>query len=184
MEEFAPASVILLNGPSSAGKSTLARALQDRLDVPFLRFSLDFLLYGGEVLPRRRDRKGPFAWPSMRPRVFDGYYRCLPAFTGAGNNLIVDLIVETAEQKHRLAEELEGLDVFYVGLHCPLPELERRERARGDRRLGDARRDFALVHAFGPYDFEVDSSFAPESNADRIVAAWGTRAQPSRLARP
>jgi hypothetical protein len=38
----------------------------------------------------------------MRTQVFDGYYRCLPAFARAGNNLIVDLIVEKAEQKRRL----------------------------------------------------------------------------------
>jgi len=182
MGELAPGSVILLNGPSSAGKSTLARALQGRLDVPFLRFSLDFLLFGGEVLPERRDHEGPFAWSSMRPRLFDGYYRCLFALARAGNNLVVDLIIETTKQKRRLIEELGRLDVFYVGLHCPLPELERRERARGDRHMGDARRDLEFVHVFGPYDFEVNSSLSPECNAERIIAAWHTRAQPSRFA--
>jgi chloramphenicol 3-O phosphotransferase len=118
----------------------------------------------------------------MRTRVFDGYYRCLPAFARAGNNLIVDLIVETAEQKRRLDEELDGLDVFYVGLRCPLPELERRERARGDRRVCDARRDLKFVHTFGPYDFEVDSSLSPESNAEQIIAAWRAWARPSQVA--
>jgi chloramphenicol 3-O-phosphotransferase len=31
-----------------------------------------------------------------------------------------------------------ALDVFFVGVHCPLRELKRRERQRGDRRPGEA----------------------------------------------
>jgi chloramphenicol 3-O-phosphotransferase len=35
--------IIMLNGASSPGKSTLCEALQKELTEPFLRFSLDFL---------------------------------------------------------------------------------------------------------------------------------------------
>jgi chloramphenicol 3-O phosphotransferase len=62
--------------------------------------------------------------------------------------------------------------VFLVGVHCPLEELERRERARGDRGVGDARRDLETVHTFCAYDLEVDSTAPPEQNAARILAAW------------
>ncbi|GAA1551717.1 hypothetical protein GCM10009789_01840 [Kribbella sancticallisti] len=34
-------SVIFLNGPSSAGKTTLGKALQDTLDEPYLLMGLD-----------------------------------------------------------------------------------------------------------------------------------------------
>ncbi|MBV9538095.1 MAG: AAA family ATPase [Acidisphaera sp.] len=181
MDEIAPGCVILLNGPSSAGKSTLARAVQDRIDVPFLRLSLDLLLFGGEVLPARRDRDGPFAWASLRPRLFVGYYGCLSALAAAGSNIVTDLIIETEWQRGRLTHQLARFDVFYVGLHCPLPELERRERMRGDRRIGDARRDLTFVHSFGAYDVEVDTSRPLDENADRIIAAWRTRSSPGRF---
>ena len=38
------ANVILLNGTSSAGKSTLARAIQDAMDEPYLHTGLDHFL--------------------------------------------------------------------------------------------------------------------------------------------
>jgi chloramphenicol 3-O phosphotransferase len=177
----ASGAIILLNGASSAGKSTLARALQRRLEVPFLRFSLDIFLFGGEVLPERRDADGPFARSAMRERLFAGYYGCLAAMARAGNNLAIDVIVETMAQRRRLGEELAPFDVFFVGVHCPLPELERRERERGDRRAGDARRDLETVHGFGAYDVEVDTTEPPERSADRIATAWVARTGPGRF---
>jgi len=176
-----PASIILLNGASSAGKSTLAMAIQTKMDAPFLRFSLDLLLFGGNVLPPRRDKTGPFSWAAMRPRLFEGYYECLAALAGAGNDLIVDQIIETSDQRDRLADVLAPFDVFYVGVHCPLPELERRERLRGDRAVGDARRDLAFVHGFGPYDAEVDSSLPADANAESVIAAWRMRRVPGNF---
>lgn len=185
--EAAPAGqIIVLNGPSSAGKSTLARAIQAQAELPFLRFSPDLLLFGGEVLPPRHGRGGPFAWEKMRPQLFEGYFRCLPALAGAGNNLVVDFIIETREQLERLVALLGGFDVFLVGVHCPLPELERREALRGDRGLGDARRDLQSVHSFTVYDFEVDSSRPADEIAEEIIAAWQQRTHPTtfeRLAR-
>ena len=150
MRDPSPGSIILLNGASSAGKSTLARALQAQLEEPFLCFSLDLFLFDGKVLPKRRDHDGPYSWPVMRPLLFEGYFRCLAALAGAGNNLIVDYIIETHDQMNRLASLTAPFDVFYVGVDCPLPELERRERERGDRKIGDARRDHANFQNFRP----------------------------------
>ncbi|GEM44710.1 chloramphenicol phosphotransferase CPT family protein [Deinococcus cellulosilyticus] len=168
--------IILLNGASSAGKSTLCRAIQAQIDQPFLQFSLDFFFFRGEVLPDRRDSEGPFSWPVMRPKLFEGYFNCLSGLLDAGNNLVVDYIVETREQLAALVQRLSAFDVFYVGVHCPLEELERRELQRGDRRPGDARMDFQTVHTFSGYDFEVDSTDSPEHNAEKIIAAWKARA--------
>lgn len=167
--------IILLNGPSSSGKSTLCKAIQAQIDQPFLQFSLDFFMFKTEVLPRRWDEKGEFSWKALRPQVFEGFYNCLPALARAGNNLIVEQITETQNQLHMLVERLEGFEVFYVGVHCPLPELIRREQLRGDRGTGDAKRDFETVHSFSNYDFEVDSMLPASENADRIIAAWKSR---------
>ncbi len=76
----------------------------------------------------------------------------------AGNNLIVEHIIESQAWMQRLVHLLAGLDVFFVGIHCPLPELERRVSERGDRRVGEAKTDFETIHEFGEYDFEVSST--------------------------
>ena len=167
--------IILLNGASSAGKSTLCRAIQAQIDEPFLQFSLDFFMFGPGVLPRREGEGGAFVWSAVRPKLFEGYFACLPALAGTGNNLVVDFIVETPQQLRSLTRHLAPFDVFYVGVHCPLPELQRRERQRGDRRSGDARRDFQTVHTFSGYDFEIDSSRPAPENAERIIAGWTAR---------
>jgi hypothetical protein len=114
----------LINGASSSGKSTLARALQAQLDEPFWHLSIDHLRESG-VLPLDRVRAGDFAWKSMRPAFFQGFHNALPAIAAAGNCLIVDRIVETRAWMTSLLNLLGSFDVYFVGVHCPLVELER-----------------------------------------------------------
>lgn len=170
--------IILLNGASSAGKSTLCGALQAELTVPFLQFSLDFFMFNSKVLPKRRDQTGPFSWPLIRPKLFEGFFNCLAGLANAGNNVLTDYIIESQEQLQQLTQKLGRLDVFLVGVHCPLPELERREKLRGDRGIGDAKRDLETVHTFTKYDFEVDSTIPPDQNAKAIAVAWEQRKGP------
>ena len=174
--------IILLNGASSAGKSSIATALQDRLEEPFWHFSIDHL-NAAHVLPEARIRHGEFPWSTMRPQFFEGFHRCLPALAEAGNNLVVEHIVETIDWMQRLVRLLGHLDIFFVGIHCPLPELERRERERGDRRLGDAKADFELVHTFALYDLEVDGTLPVDRNVDAIIGGWKKRQRPSAFDR-
>lgn len=178
VEHTLPGKIILLNGASSSGKSTLAGELQARLDIPFWHISIDHLRAAG-VLPKSRIESGEFSWREMRPSFFDGFHRCLPALSGAGNNLIVEHIVETSEWMSRLLRLLAHLDVFFVGVHCPLAELERRERERGDRRIGDAKLDYETTHTFGIYDFEVNSTETLDRNVEKIIFAWKARQRPS-----
>jgi len=174
----ASGKIILLNGASSSGKSTLARGLQAALDEPFWHFSIDHLL-AANVLPKERIDGGEFPWEGLRAGFFDGFHRCLPSLAAAGNNLIVEHIVETDAWMHRLLRLLGPFDVFFIGVHCPLPELERRELARGNRRIGEARADFHTAHASRIYDFEVTSIVPPAENIGAAIAAWNSRRRPS-----
>ena len=174
--------IILINGASSSGKSTLARQLQKTLPIPFWHFSFDHLR-DSNALPMERVRSGEFDWSAMRPAVFDGFHRCLPVLAEAGNNLIVDHIIENEMWMSDLVKLLAGLDVFFVGVHCPLPELERRERERGDRRVGEARTDYQVVHGFAEYDLEIDSMQPCQTNVNTLVDAWESRQAPSAFDR-
>lgn len=170
--------IILLNGASSSGKSTLSSALQAQLDIPFWHFSIDHLREA-KVLPTRRIEQGDFSWNEMRPHFFQGFHHCLAALAGAGNNLIVEHIVETEAWMQRLVRLLEPFDVFFVGLHCPLPELERREIERGDRKRGEARQDFAVTHTFGRYDLDIHATEPLARNVEIVLSAWKARQHPS-----
>ena len=170
--------IILLNGASSSGKSTLAKALQAALDEPFLHVSSDHFVAAG-MLPERRDDGGPFDWwHQVRPRFFAGFHRCLPALADAGNDLIVEHIIEFRSWRAELAVLLADHDVFLIGVHCAPDELDRRERARGDRRLGEGRTHVEVdgIHRFGPYDLDVDTTAGVSPGlVDAVLAAWRRR---------
>ncbi len=78
-----------------------------------------------------------------------------------------------------LALMLEPFDVFFVGLHCELDELVRRETLRADRPVGSAADDFHRVHEGQRYDLELRSGQAVEDNAAQLISAWAARCSPS-----
>jgi chloramphenicol 3-O phosphotransferase len=174
--------IILVNGASSSGKSTLCRALQATTEEPFWHYSIDHFRSSG-VLPMQRIENGDFSWSEMRAAFFEGFHRSLPALAEAGNNLIVEHIVETKAWMSRLVRLLDTFDVFFVGLHCALAELERRELRRGDRRLGEARQDHSVVHTFCTYDIEINTIQHLETNANAVIKAWESRVPPSAFDR-
>lgn len=174
--------IIIINGPSSSGKTTLALAAQKQFDIPFIRFSFDLFL-DTKSLPLEQMRSGVFSWDSMRPSVFHGLHQCASALANAGNNLIFDHIIESKFWLEDLLRAVYGLDVFFVGLHCSLPELERREAARGNRRSGEARTDFETVHSITTYDLELNSENPLEDNVNLLMEAWKQRKRPSALDR-
>lgn len=160
--------IIILNGTSSAGKSTLAQALREALPEPFCFYASDQLAAGGFRTLRRRSAHGE------RSRFFDGFHRSIPAFAAAGNDLIVEHIVEEQSWAVALHELLAPFDVFWVGVHAPLDEIERRERARGDRSIGEGR--FHLkTHDYCAYDLAVETTQPLPDVVSAILDAWRQR---------
>ena len=174
--------IILINGASSAGKSTIARALQAKLEEPFWHYSIDHLREA-DVLPMDRIKAGEFHWPAMRPAFFEGFHRSLVAFAGAGNNLIVEHIVETEAWMNRLLDLLAPFDVFFIGVHCPLPELLRREAGRSDKSRAEAQSDYEVVRHHCQYDLELDSTKPVGRLVDQAITAWKQRSAPSAFQR-
>jgi chloramphenicol 3-O phosphotransferase len=177
--------IILLNGASSSGKSTLAKALQATMPEPFLHVSSDHLVDAG-MLPRRTSDGGPFDWwRQVRPRFFAGFHRCLPALAQAGNDLIVEHIIEFPAWRSQLADLLLGLDVFLIGVHCDVDEIDRRERERGNRRIGEGRTHVThdRIHTFGPYDLDLDTTAGVTAGlVASALAAWRDRPASRALA--
>ena len=157
-----PGTIILVNGTSSSGKTSIVRALQDMLEEPFLDAGIDKFIW---MLPRRyldrplwdevlglATRAGP-----VGHRLMSGMHHTIAALSRAGNNVVAHhVLVEPAWLREcvRLFSELPAL---FVGVRCSLDVLEQREAARKDRTLGQARAQFDLVHAHGLYDLEVDT---------------------------
>ncbi|MCC1491956.1 AAA family ATPase [Cognatishimia sp. F0-27] len=163
--------VIVLNGASSSGKTTVAQAIQSIAEEPFWHLSIDHLRDTG-VLPMQRVRSGDFLWSEFRERVFGGLHAMIGAVAHSGNPLIVEHILDTQRWIADLREILSGTDVLFVGLETPLDTLRAREQARGDRPIGMADADARHVHAGMVYDLRLDGRDAPERNAQRILAGF------------
>jgi len=65
-----------------------------------------------------------------------------------------------------------AFDVLFVGVRCPLDVVRKRELERKDRTLGQAEAQFAVIHRWGAYDVEVDTSvLTPDEAVGRINGA-------------
>src|SRR4051794_21492395 len=170
--------IIYLNGTSSSGKTTIARELQKVLEEPYMYVSVDGFF---EMLPER------FAQEPSRElmiSVMSGMHRSVAGLSMAGNNVIVDDVLAGKPFLKEGVELLADLPVLFVGVQCPLEELERRERERGDRGEGLARFQYGRVHHYGIYDVEVDTSVSsPEECAQQIASALAERASPNAFQR-
>lgn len=171
--------VIVLNGTSSSGKSSLGRALQNVLPGTWLLFGIDTLiaalpwrLYGTDeghaIHEDGTIDVGPvFATEQARWRG------AIAALVRSGSNVILDeVLLRGGEEQAEWRTALDGLDVTWVKVHCDVDVAEARERARGDRALNMARAQSLVVHEGVVYDVEVDTtSTAPDALAAQIQAA-------------
>ena len=122
--------IIFLHGASSSGKTTLARTLQREAEVPFWHISIDHLRDSG-VLPMQRFHDNDFDWSEERAKLFAGFHASLAAYADAGNNLIIEHILDTSGWAETLKRGLLNHDVLFVAVHCPTDTLcRKRSRAR------------------------------------------------------
>jgi chloramphenicol 3-O phosphotransferase len=172
--------IILLNGCTSAGKTSLAMALQACLPGARLRYGIDD---GFAMLPLRyhNNAEGFFFttdaegfvrlnFGAVGASTLAAYHRAAVAIAVHTDLIVDDVVLTPALREHWLT--LLPDETLLVGVHCPLATLERREIARGDRMIGQARGQFGHVHAAMVYDVEVDTGgMAIEACADLIAAA-------------
>jgi chloramphenicol 3-O phosphotransferase len=156
--------IILLNGVSSSGKSTLSKELVKRLPDYFHLSIDDFDL----VIERMEDRENERLIPVATEYFF---HRTIAMFSDKGINLVVDQILHDYETTKDCLETLKEYPIFFVGVHCPEAELERREQARGDRSIGQAKKQLEYVHQQNEvYDIEVDPFHQGiESSVEAII---------------
>ncbi len=159
------ALVIVLHGASSSGKSTLAAAIRAAADRPFLHLSIDHLRDSGAWKPA-----GYPDWHAARPAFFSGFHRAVAGFADAGNDLILEHILDTPGWHQELQGLLALHQILFIGLNTPPAALEEREHTRGDCPAGSAARDAAQVHHGLSYDLSLDGTAAPEANAARVIA--------------
>ena len=188
--------IVILNGTSSAGKSSIAIELQRLLPGPVLRTGIDhfeqalppdFVVFGDGVEPPAvegllfvtdaDDRVTEMRLGPAAVRFKHGMYLAAQILAHRGFTVIVDDVLVDERVLRAAASDLAS-DAFFIGVHCPRHEARRREAARGDRPRGLVDTQFDLVHRHGRYDLDLDAhGIGPTENADAVrrLLASGTR---------
>ena len=162
-------AAILLNGTSSSGKTSIARAIQKMASIPFLYASVDAFtdMFDWDVIA------GAELWQECDQAGVAIFHRSLPALLSTRFPVVIDHVLEHRHWHQECHEALQGHKVLSVGVHCPLELLREREKARGDRGIGLAERQYPRVHRHGGYDLEVDTSkLSPNECAQHILEAF------------
>ena len=164
--------MIVLNGTSSSGKTTLARAFQAVAPRRVLNFSIDNIL--GTLPAEAIDRisRGADISDLDLPKLVAGFYGCVKQLLDRGHDLVIDHAVTARYHADLLLSAVDGHDALLVGVHCPLPVVEEREIARGDRRIGMAAQQMKSIHTWLAYDDVIDTSaMTPAVAAERLLGA-------------
>jgi chloramphenicol 3-O phosphotransferase len=184
-------TVIILNGPSCAGKSSIIEAFQKKQAQPWLSVGLDSFFvrvlpakYFMEEIPEYRSvlhcessiendkRLFTLIVGHEGQKVIKGMHRAIAAYAQAGNNVIVDYIQYDPAWTADLKQALKGIHVIFVGVTASLETLEQREKSRGRPQVeGHVRSHYNTVHQGMDYMLILDTDkLTPDEAAEKIGA--------------
>jgi chloramphenicol 3-O phosphotransferase len=168
--------VIVLNGGSSSGKTSLSRALQDVLVEQWLGLGVDDLI---DAMPVRMQSDGGIEFGSsgsvnVGPAFKEleaAWMAGVAAMARAGAHVIVDeVFLGGSAGRDRWAKALDGMEVLWVGVRCDAAVAAAREAARADRVVGMAASQAEVVHRGMTYDVEVDTTATDSVTCARVIA--------------
>lgn len=151
--------VILLNGTSSSGKTSIAKELQNKLfndrKQIFLTYALDDIALNHLPVEVISDAQNLI---KATPRLVYTFHRVLREMAKAGNNVIADHVLQEEWWVNDFLECTRGLAVTSVAVKAPLEVLKQREQGRKNRTPGLPEYQYDKVHRILKYDVEIDTS--------------------------
>ncbi|MCM3001213.1 chloramphenicol phosphotransferase CPT family protein [Paenibacillus cellulositrophicus] len=171
--------IVLLNGTSSAGKTSISRELINQKEILFHHLSIDDFYHNyndfinikfPDLKPVRKLDDEVIGQIIFDP-IISMYYATIKLFSEMGLNVIVDTVIENDKWFNDYLDVLFDYPTLFVGVICSKEELARREQIRGDRRIGLAASQFDKVYSFNEYDLEVNTEeLSPTECAEKILS--------------
>lgn len=181
--------IVILNGVSRAGKSSLAKAVQEGVPGMWMHIGIDAhkactppALQPGVGLRPLVDQVN-VEIEAYVPILFAGLYETVAAHARLGLDVVVDVNHhECYSQPYGIlrdcARRLSGLPVLFVGVRCPVDVIWKRRAATWGQERGAVAKDVVAAvelaqtasHAHGRYDLEVDTSVVSPANGAQMIA--------------
>ncbi|EJT03405.1 chloramphenicol phosphotransferase [Rhizobium sp. CCGE 510] len=172
--------IIILNGAPRSGKSSIARAIQEEFEGPWINFGVDAY----NAMTPKRYRPGIGLRPGgerpeleeLVPFLYAALYESIAIHAGLGLNVVADLGHHDSYSQPLgilgdSARRLEGFSILFVGVRCPIGTIMYRREFKQEGRETlylRATQDVPVpepvqrwqdeVHRPGIYDMEVDTS--------------------------
>jgi chloramphenicol 3-O phosphotransferase len=193
---MAAGQIVILNGPSRSGKTSIANAMQERFTEPWMNLGMDVHITatppayrpGVGLRPQLPEHQveDPKRVPlrvleELVPALYAALYESIAAHARLGLNVVTDVYHHDFYSKPLgiladCARRLGGLPVLFVGVHCPIDVIWQRREATwgqvrdavddGIRSAVELGQQAAREHA---YDLELDTSLMnPEACAELI----------------
>lgn len=202
-------TAVMLNGAPRSGKSSIASAIQQLSEAPWLNLGVDRYLDvtparfrpGIGLRPHSIERREGGERPDLDPLIpamYAALYESIAAHLRNGLNVVTDVAhhddyAALSGILHDCARRLNGLNAYFVGVRCPVDIVWRRRRETWLREEGisdDAPVPELVriwdreVHKPGIYDLEVDTSkLSAEACAGRILEHIETGSGPDAFRR-
>jgi chloramphenicol 3-O phosphotransferase len=175
--------IVILNGAPRSGKSTIVRAIQDKLDGRWINLGVDHAM--ATLPPSLRPGIGLRPGgerPDLEahiPNLFFAAYDSIAAHARHGFDVVADFGHHDSYSRPlgilpACARRLEGLQTLFVGVRCPIDIIMARRNAdpqdgyyaSGPGIPEPVQRWQDAVHVPGIYDLELDTSLL---DADECV---------------
>ena len=165
--------MILLNGPSSAGKSTIAEELRKKL---LLRGTEPVIISIDDYMKVSTDEE---IWEDDVFEIVPDMCRDIRAALERGEWVIVDHVITSARIYEAHLAAAAGFSTVTVLVTCSLETLRKREKERGNRFEGSAEASLRYLYPREGYDLRIDNDDAdPAASAEKILQRTDAAARP------
>jgi len=154
--------IIFLNGASSSGKTSIARAIQYLSNKPWITFGIDTFINMTPLPVENKDTGDFLAFVpgknnnglttkvevmSEGKKLFSVMADFADLLARNGNDIIIDEVLMDDESLKPYINKLSKYTVYFVALYCDLPVLQEREILRCNRRIGLSNDQVGRVHS-------------------------------------
>lgn len=158
----------MLHGPTSAGKSSVAEALQSTAPVPAFHISLDAFV----TMSNRRDMRSEQERAQAYGIHCENLRATLARVIGTQFDIILDLVLRDEAELDATLRVLSTRPTYLINLSAPVDVLEQRERSRVDRAPGMARDQVNHPAYSRTYDLVINTAACTPLEAAAMIRSF------------